>query len=308
MAILDFLARHATRFFVIALIIGVLLQPLAALFKPVLTAAVWLILFFSMLRTDWQALGLYFRRPVFLITGSVFILLGSPLLMWGVVSASGLSSGLLAALILMAAAPPITASSGLGYLLGLDGGFALLLLVVCTLLVPLTLPLVAIGVAGVEISVDEAAMATRLAMLVCTSALAAVTVRRFFGAGRVMSQARRIDGGLVLLMIIFAIGLVDGVTSRFFEDPSRIALIIGLSFLANIGLQIAAAICFLPFGKVRALTMALAAGSCNMALVLAVLPLDADPDIPLYFALAQFPIFILPALSVPVYRFLLAKG
>lgn len=307
MAILEFLAQKATRVFLVALAIGVLVPPLAALFKPVLSVAVWLVLCLSMLRTDWAALGGHFRRPFFLICCLVFILVISPLLMWGATSVGGLSGGLAAALILMAAAPPITASSALGYLLGLDGGFTLLLLIIGTLAVPLTLPLVAISIAGVELSVDEFAMAVRLAGLVCTAALVAVVLRRIIGPQKVMAQAKRIDGGIVVILIVFAIGLVDGVTVRFLDQPLRILLIIGLSFVANIGLQVAAAIMFLPFGKYRALTIALAAGSCNMALVLAVLPADADADIVLYFALAQFPIFSLPAILTPVYRALLAK-
>lgn len=307
MAVLEFLAQKATRVFLVALAIGVLVPPLAALFKPVLSGAVWLVLCMSMVRTDWAALGGHFRRPFFLICALLFILVVSPLLMWGVVSSTGLSAGLVAALILMAAAPPITASSALGYLLGLDGGFTLLLLIIGTLAVPLTLPLVALGVAGVDLSVDEMAMAYRLAGLVCTAALVAVVLRRFIGPQRVMARAKQIDGAIVAILVVFAIGLVDGVTMKFLDQPLRIILVIGLSFVANIGLQIAAAIMFLPFGKYRALTIALAAGSCNMALVLAVLPGDADADIALYFALAQFPIFSLPAFLTPVYRWLLAK-
>jgi bile acid:Na+ symporter, BASS family len=307
MMILEFLAQKATRVFLVALAVGILVPPLASLFKPVLSGAVWLVLCLSMLRTDWQALAIYFRRPAYLIAGILFILVVSPLLMWGVVSISVLTPGLMAALILMAAAPPITASSALGYLLNLDGGFNLLLLIICTLLLPLSLPVMAISVAGVELSVDETAMATRLAILVCSAAVVAVLLRKAIGPARIMHQAKRIDGAVVVILIVFAIGLVDGVTYRFLEQPLRVGLIIGLSFIANLGLQICAVVMFLPFGKVRALTVALAAGSCNMALVLAVLPADADADIPLYFALAQIPIFTLPALLTPVYRMLLGK-
>ena len=42
-----------------------------------------------------------------------------------------------------------------------------------------------------------------------------------------------------------------------------------------------------------------------MGLLLVVLPAGLHPDIALYFALAQFPIFILPAVLKPLYGRLL---
>ena len=39
-----------------------------------------------------------------------------------------------------------------------------------------------------------------------------------------------------------------------------------------------------------------------MGLLLAVLPADSPPDVLLFFALAQLPIYILPAMLGPAYR------
>ena len=52
--------------------------------------------------------------------------------------------------------------------------------------------------------------------------------------------------------------------------------------------------------------MGLVTGNCNMGLLLAALPRGADPDVALYFAVAQLPMYMLPALVAPLYRRLLA--
>ena len=58
---------------------------------------------------------------------------------------------------------------------------------------------------------------------------------------------------------------------------------------------------FLWLGRPAAFTVGFLAGNRNMGLLLVVLPAGLHPDIALYFALAQFPIYILPALLKPLY-------
>ena len=50
-----------------------------------------------------------------------------------------------------------------------------------------------------------------------------------------------------------------------------------------------------------ALTLGFVSGNRNMGLLLAVLPAGLDPDIVLYFALAQFPIYVFPLMLKPFY-------
>jgi len=78
--------------------------------------------------------------------------------------------------------------------------------------------------------------------------------------------------------------------------------------LANPLLQLLGALLFWPLGLRRALTIGLTTGNRNMGLLLAVLPAGVDPDITLFFALAQVPMYVLPALSRPLVRRLLAAS
>jgi BASS family bile acid:Na+ symporter len=44
------------------------------------------------------------------------------------------------------------------------------------------------------------------------------------------------------------------------------------------------------------MTLGFAGSNRNMGIILAVLPASSDPDIMLYFALAQFPMYVYPVL------------
>jgi BASS family bile acid:Na+ symporter len=56
-----------------------------------------------------------------------------------------------------------------------------------------------------------------------------------------------------------------------------------------------------------ALTVGYCSGGRHNALLMAVLPATADPDIFLFIAAVQFPIYIIPALLQPLYRRLLPR-
>jgi BASS family bile acid:Na+ symporter len=57
---------------------------------------------------------------------------------------------------------------------------------------------------------------------------------------------------------------------------------------------------FKSIGLRDAITLGFASGSRNMGIILAVLPASSDPDIMLYFALAQFPMYVYPVLLKPL--------
>jgi BASS family bile acid:Na+ symporter len=73
----------------------------------------------------------------------------------------------------------------------------------------------------------------------------------------------------------------------------------------NVGFQAVAVGVFGWSGRMGALTIGLCSGNRNLAVVIAVLPAGIHPDILLYFAMMQLPIYMLPALQLPLYRRLL---
>src|SRR3546814_15276003 len=95
---------------------------------------------------------------------------------------------------------------------------------------------------------------------------------------------------------------MDGVTATRAERPGTGALWLLAAFIANPLLQVAGTLAFAWLGRRRALTIGLVSGNCNMGLLLAAFPPGTDTDVVLYFAVAQLPLYMLPALMLPFSR------
>ena len=306
--LLDALGRNATAFMAAGVGAGLVLPWLADLFRPLLVPLLLVPLTIALVRLDWSALIAYGRRPLLIGTLAAWMLVASPLLMWAAVSALPLSPAIKAALVLMAAAPPIVSSAAISLFVGLDAALAVVVVVLSTALVPLTLPPLALALLGLELEIGLAAFMLRLAALVGIAFAAAFLVRRFVAADWLARNGRVLDGLSVLNLILFAIAIMAGVTAVALDRPGFVAGTIAVSFAANLALQAAGAAVGWPLGRRGALTLALMTGNCNMGLVLVVLADKAAFDVVVYFALAQIPMYTLPGLMTPLYRRWLGRG
>lgn len=300
--ILEWLGRHATRVLFVGVLAALFVQPLSHLARPFLVVGIILPLIIALVRLDWSVLGAYARRPLLIVVLTAWILVASPVLMWLVISPLGLPSGLHSGLILMAAAPPIVSAGAFALLLGLDAPLVVLAVVTATSLVPITLPPLALWLLGLEIDIGLAAFMLRLAAYVGGAFLVAGLIRHFVSHQWLTANARRIDGIGVLSMLLFALAIMDGITAIILDRPGFVALCIFAAFAANLTLQGLTAGAFAALGRTRAVSAGLSAGYCNMGLVLAVLADKAETDLVVYFAMGQFPIYMLPALLQRVYR------
>ncbi len=302
-ASLEYLAKHAVACLAGGVLLGLVLPDLAALLRPALAPIVIFNLTGALLRLNFGEVAQFSKRPFLLISATTFALIASPLLMWLVLSPGYLPLGLSAALILMAAAPPITTAPAFALILGLDAAFAVFIVIACHLLTPLTLPLLAASLLGIELEISLIDLMLRLALLIGGSlALTAVLKKTLFKPAVVARHGRRIEGASVFGLILFAIAIMHGVPEMMLARPGFAALTILVAFIANAGLQAAGSLVFWWSGRRIALTVGHMAGNCNMGLILAVLGSGAPPEIVLFFALAQLPMYMLPSLALPLYR------
>jgi len=98
---------------------------------------------------------------------------------------------------------------------------------------------------------------------------------------------------------------MEGVTAAALDRPGMVTLWLAAAFVANPILQLLGWLAFSWMGRRRALSAALMSGNCNMGLLLAALPQNTDFAVVLFFAIAQLPMYMLPALIAPIYRRLL---
>ena len=303
--LLRLLGGQGTWVLFIGVFVGLVLPDLASLARPLLTPCVALLLFLAFLRVDWPAALAYARRPSLAVLVSLWILLASPLLVWLVLKPIDLPQALVAGLVLMAAAPPILGSTALAIMLGLDAALSVLACLLTTLLAPLTIPPLALALLGLELQIGLWSLMLRLLLLVFGALAGAVLLRHLLGSARLGKAAGEIDGLIVLLMLVFAVAIMDGVAESLWREPSTVIMWIAAAFIANPLLQAFGSLAFAWLGRRRALTLGLASGNRNMVLILASLPSGADFGIALFFALAQFPMYTLPAVLRPLYARLL---
>lgn len=304
---LEWAARHGGALLAAGIFAGVLVPPLAAVARPTVTASVTLLMTLVMLRVDFRRVGTTLRRPGLVIAMLGWLLAGSPLLTWAVARGVGLDPAWVAGLVLVSTGCAAVSSPAFARLVGLDAELALVVSVLSTLLLPLTAPPLALGLLGIDLAITPTALMGRLGLVVALPLLASLVLRRLAGPVRLAALAGAVDGAVVLLVVLYGFGVMDGMAARVLADPGWIATGLALAYLGNFGSNLATALVFAPAGRRIGLTAGLLSGNRNMALYFAVLPAATDPGVLLFLALGQFPLFTSPALLRPVYRWLAAR-
>lgn len=305
---LSWLGRHALPLLALSIFLGFLAPGLAALVRPLVPLAIFLILTQSLVRLDWQALGGHAGR-VWLVAVLVAVLIVlCPILLWHLSVLAGLPVALAVAVMLMGAAPTIVSAPAIALMLGLEAELILVPMVAATALVPFTLPVLLTWLAGVQVDIDLGNLVLRLLLFVGAAFAAAAVLRRIARPERIKARAQQLDGVGVLCLAVFALGIMDGAAAVLAERPGYFALAAAAGFSGNLLLQGLGAGTFAWLGLRPALSVGLLMGNRNMGLVAAVLADKLAPDTLVFFGIGQLPIYILPWLLAPVYRRLLARG
>jgi bile acid:Na+ symporter, BASS family len=301
---LAFLGRHGAGLLASGLFIGLAAPPLAHAIWPLLPALVFLLTAATMLRIDWPQVFAHARRPGRIALAVVWALMVSPVLIAAAARGLGLPDGLAEALVLWAASPPLMSLPAIAILMGLDAALALLVMVTATFLMPLTLPPLLLGLMGLKVGISIGALMARLTVFIVGAAAVAGLLRWLLGPERLARRATEIGGLNVLLLVLFAVGVMDGMWARLSEGPFAVLEYAMCALGVSIALQALSALSFGWLGRSSALTMGLVAGNKNMAVVWANLGAAAatSPDLMLFFACAQLPIYLLPAALAPIYR------
>lgn len=289
--------------------VGIVLPDLAAALRPLLTAAVIGTLTAALLRLDWGGMVAQIRRPSMLAAIVAWMLVVSPLLVWGGTLLAGLRPDLRLVLVLQAAAPPIGSSAVFAMILGLDGVLAMLGATVATLLLPFTLtPLVAALLPGAGVEVDLLAFFLRVSAVVAAPFVIAWLLRRWIGVARLARNDELLAGCNVLLLVVFAIAVMEGVTERLLSDPQFIGLLLFAACVAAVVLHAAGYWLFRRSGATAAFSAALLSGNRNMGLMLAITAGTAGEAFSLYVGIAQIPMYFAPLALTPLVRRSLRGG
>jgi len=301
--------RHGTLVAAASIFIGLFVPPLSKAFKPYLGEAIVVMLTLAFLRVNPKELWAHWTRPGLIAAATVWVMLVVPLMLGAVFVLFGmdhLAPGLYFMLVLQISAPGLTSSPALAAVLGLDVALTLASLIVSTAITPLTASLFTHIYLGTALA-SPVTFGLRLLAIIGGCALAATVVRRISGDTFIEAQRERIDGLSMIAMSTFAIAAMDGVVDHFRADPLLVVGLTALAFVLALGMIALTALVFLRAGAARAFAIGLIAGNRNIGLMLAATGFVV-PDLAwLYFALVQFPIYLLPHLLKPLARRVSAK-
>lgn len=264
--------------------------------RPALPFLVPLVLGLAMARVDLGAIvraALSPRAAAALLGLSLALMPLSGAAYAGMAWLLGFDADLTAALVYLAAAPPIASAANLCFMLGYDARRALEVTVAATLLTPLLGPLtVALFLPGAP-SLGPGTLALSLAAMIAGGVAVGVAIRRVAGAERIAREARLFDGLAVLALVLFVMPLFDGVPALLRAEPGRAALVLAVATVSNLGVNLALRAALVPrLGPAAAGAHGVLFGNRTIALYLAALPFD--PRFAVFVALYQVPMLLTP--------------
>lgn len=301
--LLQFVARHGRLLLVAGLIAGVTLPALAIQLRPWLQEFVAMLMFLAALRIGpAKALGALRAFPAI----SAIALINQvilPLLLILIFGFLGMLNTILAtAIILMAAASPVSGSPNLTIMVDADPTPALRLLVISTALLPITVIPVFYWVPAFGTPAVVFLAAAKLLAVIGIATLLAFAVRQFYLKEPSQSAISSIDGCSALVMAVMVIGLMSSVGRTLAESPIIFFKWLALAFAINFALQ------FIAFGLLRGSSwraerpaFSISAGNRNIALFLVALPSETIDPVLLFIGCYQIPMYLTPILLRRLY-------
>ena len=308
MALVSFLSRHAVWVLALGVFTGLFMPGTASFLRPWLPFAVGGLLVISVMQADYEEFRRRLSRPAMPVAVSLFLLCVLPVLTWALLAVSGVAESLRTPIFLMAAAPPIMSAPAMALFLRLNVPLMLVIVALATVAAPFTLGVMAEAFVASGLRIDPVNLALRLAAFIAGCFLLAVVLRRLLGAALIKREKPLFDVIGLIFFLTFAVAVMDGIGIRLEQETRYVISVLAISFVINVLLQIAGGAVFSFTGMHNLLTIAFACGNRNMGLLLAVLPQSAAPDTLLYLAVAQVPIYTLPAVLLPMYNGLLKRG
>jgi predicted Na+-dependent transporter len=300
---LEALGRQGSWASAASLLIGLLIPPLASAIRPAFALAIFLLLVVSFLRVDPAELKARFSNPRLVAFASFGIMVAIPVLfglMLPLAGAARFEPALALGLMMYLSAPPIMSSIAFAAFLRLDTALTLAVLIVCAAATPLLSPLIVGYFASGPFQIDAMQLALRLLGIIAGAFLAANLIRGYFGREKIAAAKGVIDGLSIILLLLFGIAAMDGVTARAIREPMLVAGIALFTFAVAIGIYVVTALIFWREGLQKSLALGFSAANRNMGVLVAAAG-SALPELTwIYFAVAQFPIYLLPALAAPV--------
>lgn len=304
-AFLAAIGRRGTEGFALSIFLGLALPWLAERARPVLPVTIFCFTTVVFMRADFGVIRGLVQRPARLIMGCLWLILAPVLLIGGALALVGreaLDPGLVLGLAILGAAPPIMSSPAVAILYRFEPNLIIACVLTTTILAPLLSPVLVEWLAGAAVPLDPSVLSLRLVLFIGGGILCATVLRRLWGVEKIRAMKESLDGFGVVMYFIFAIAAMDGVTAAAFDNPLRVAGFTLTAFAFAAAGLVLGMMMLRPVGPTDRFMLGYGTAQRNMGLLIAALGAGVPPTTFLFFALAQFPIYLMPWLLKPVAR------
>ena len=292
--LLAFIARHGRYVLAGGLLAGFLLPDAAQKLRPFLPQMILFLLFLTAFRIGAKATLAGLKNSLSALKVALILQLGLPLLALAVFVPLGLSNTPFAiVIVLMLAAPSVTATPNITLLLGHDPEPAFRLLIVGTAILPLTIiPIFWLSPALGQLA-DAVTAAVKLLLAIWCVVFFSFALRRVTFPTLDTRHSDALDGFTSLVLSVVVIGLMSAVGPALQTTPLVVFQWIVVAVIANMGLQIIAFITLrkLGWGSV-AVPFAVVAGNRNFALFLIALPAATTDPLLIFLGCYQVPMYL----------------
>lgn len=325
-------AAYARWVLVGGLVLGLLFQDLAAYTRPSIPVFIWLLLFVASVRIGPHGLlsaVADLRTHLWLtlaMQGAIPVLLMLPIVL------AGWNGFWVSAVLLVAAASPISGSPSLVIMLGHDPAIALRQLVVGTALLPLTLLPVLFYLPEIHDVFAVLQASLKLLMVILSAAVVGCLLRLLPRWRHLDDEAlQNVDGLSAIFMALAVVGLMSAINDALQQSPGYLFSLLLLAFVVNIGLQLICWYCWRGFdtssqqigpdrGQVETtnaiqeasstripladyrVPVSVIAGNRNIALYLTALPAAVTEPLLAFIGCYQFPMYLTPLLMNRLYK------
>jgi bile acid:Na+ symporter, BASS family len=291
------IGRYGAQGFALSIFVGLALPQFAAAARPLLAFTIFIFVMLTFARAEETKVRALLASPRPLILASLWLILAPAAVITAILTGIGrgnLDPGLVLGLAVMGAAPPIMSAPAIAMMLGLEPTLLLAAVLATTALAPVVSPVLIDIIAGAAVPLDINVLIQRLLLLIGGAIIGAVVLRKALGMERIRQHKESFDGIGVIMYFLFAIAAMDGVMDAALADPRKVAQFLGFAFgMAALGFA-AAWVVLKPFSGADRFVLGYVTCQRNMGLLIAALGAAAPKTTFLFFALAQFPIYLMP--------------
>ena len=286
----------------LSIFLGVVFPQLAALCKPLLLPAIFLLFTFAIFQVRFRDVYYsVFHHPaswIILFWQLVFL----PLCVSLVLSPWNQTEWYLFAVVAMCTSS-ITATTALAKIFNLNDALALVVCLVGTILMPVPLYIFLNVLVETSVTIDLSLYVSRILTYIVLPFLLVALVRWLLSVQSEQTIRQQSPVIVLFLLMVFGLSVMDGVRDLMTEDPQFLLLLVLLAFGLNLSVHLITHFCLRFIGQQDVTTACLLCAYRNMGMVAAIAGASLGEYFFIFVGVWQLPMYTLPLILKKIYQY-----